>query len=73
VILPLELADMPDSVVWVPTNAPGYPVRERLAAGSGAVVRVSRAQVTEAAAATTTGPDATGPARNGAATASGGA
>ena len=47
-VLPLVLADMPDRVVWVPTNAPGYPVRERLAAGSGAIVRVSRAQVTEA-------------------------
>jgi NADH-quinone oxidoreductase subunit G len=52
--LPLVLADMPDEVVWVPTNAPGYPVRERLAAGAGAIVGVSRAQVTEAAPA----PDA---------------
>ena len=47
-VLPLVLADMPDSVVWVPSNAPGYPVRERLAAGSGIVVRVSRAPVTAA-------------------------
>ena len=46
-VLPLVLADMPDRVVWVPTNAPGHPVRERLAAGSGAIVGVSRAQVTE--------------------------
>ena len=53
-VLPLVLADMPDEVVWVPTNAPGYPVRERLAAGAGAIVGVSRAQVTEAAPA----PDA---------------
>ena len=53
-VLPLVLADMPDEVVWVPTNAPGYPVRERLAAGAGTIVGVARAQVTEAAPA----PDA---------------
>jgi NADH-quinone oxidoreductase subunit G len=71
-VLPLVLADMPDRVAWVPTNAPGYPVRERLAAGSGAVVRLSRAQVPEAVAGGAHGAAATG-AVTGATSASGGA
>ncbi|MEV4626601.1 NADH-quinone oxidoreductase subunit G [Micromonospora sp. NPDC049523] len=39
--LPLEITDMPDGVVWLPTNSPGSTVRRSLGATSGAVVRLS--------------------------------
>ncbi|GAB3948163.1 hypothetical protein GCM10027614_44710 [Micromonospora vulcania] len=39
--LPAELTEMPDGVVWVPTNSPGSTVRRSLGATSGAVVRIS--------------------------------
>ena len=35
---PVEVTPMPDRVVWVPTNAPGLPVRAALGVGTGAVV-----------------------------------
>src|SRR5512135_242596 len=41
VTLPLVLVDLPDRVVWVPTNAAGAPVRRAFAAGAGAVVRIA--------------------------------
>jgi NADH-quinone oxidoreductase subunit G len=41
VALPLVIADLPDRVVWVPTNSPGAKVR-RLAVPAGAVVRIAR-------------------------------
>lgn len=41
VTLPLVFADLPDRVVWVPTNAAGAPVRGALAARSGVVVRIA--------------------------------
>jgi NADH-quinone oxidoreductase subunit G len=41
VALPLVIADLPDRVVWVPTNSPGAPVR-RLAVPAGSVVRIAR-------------------------------
>jgi NADH-quinone oxidoreductase subunit G len=40
--LPAALTDMPDGVVWVPTNAPGVTVRRTLGVTSGAVVTVTR-------------------------------
>ncbi|MDQ1688293.1 MAG: NADH-quinone oxidoreductase subunit [Frankiaceae bacterium] len=40
--LPLLLADLPDRVVWVPTQSEGAGVRAQLAAANGSVVRVSR-------------------------------
>jgi NADH-quinone oxidoreductase subunit G len=40
VTLPVEIADLPDRVVWLPTNSTGSSVRRALAAGSGAVVRL---------------------------------
>ena len=43
VTLPVEIAEMPDRVVWVPTNSAGSEVRRHLAAGSGAVVRLAAA------------------------------
>jgi NADH-quinone oxidoreductase subunit G len=39
--LPVELAEMPDDVVWLPTNSPGSTVRRSLGATSGAIVRLS--------------------------------
>ncbi len=41
VTLPLGIADLPDRVVWLPTNSPGSAVRVDLAADTGAVVRIS--------------------------------
>jgi NADH-quinone oxidoreductase subunit G len=40
--LPLEVTDMPDRVVWLPTNQSGFPVRSTLAADAGTVVTLSR-------------------------------
>ncbi|MGH8870065.1 MAG: molybdopterin-dependent oxidoreductase, partial [Actinomycetes bacterium] len=39
--LPLVLDDMPDRVVWLPTNSEGSQVRRTLGADSGTVVRIS--------------------------------
>lgn len=36
--LPVAITAMPDRVVWLPTNAPGYPVRSTLGVDAGAVV-----------------------------------
>jgi NADH-quinone oxidoreductase subunit G len=41
-VLPVVIDDLPDGVVWVPTNARGASVRVTLAAHSGAVVRLTR-------------------------------
>ncbi|GAA1882101.1 NADH-quinone oxidoreductase subunit G [Pseudonocardia ailaonensis] len=41
ITLPVELADLPDGVVWLPANSPGSTVRSTLGAGHGALVRVS--------------------------------
>ncbi|HEX4791022.1 MAG TPA: NADH-quinone oxidoreductase subunit G [Actinospica sp.] len=38
VTLPLELATLPDRVVWLPTNSPGSHVRATLSADTGAIV-----------------------------------
>jgi NADH-quinone oxidoreductase subunit G len=39
--LPAALTDLPDGVVWLPTNSPGSTVRRTLGVAAGAVVRVS--------------------------------
>jgi NADH-quinone oxidoreductase subunit G len=39
--LPLVVADLPDDVVWVPTRTPDAAIHRDLAAGPGAVVRLS--------------------------------
>ncbi|MDG4827990.1 NADH-quinone oxidoreductase subunit G [Solwaraspora sp. WMMD1047] len=39
--LPAEITDMPDDVVWLPTNSPGSTVRRSLGVTSGAVVRLA--------------------------------
>ncbi|GAB2929020.1 NADH-quinone oxidoreductase subunit G [Micromonospora polyrhachis] len=41
VTLPALITEMPDGVVWLPTNSPGSTVRRSLGAASGAVVRLS--------------------------------
>ncbi|MCV7194298.1 NADH-quinone oxidoreductase subunit G [Mycolicibacterium brumae] len=42
--LPLQLAEMPDAVAWLPLNSPGANVAERLGVGPGAVVRIEGGQ-----------------------------
>jgi NADH-quinone oxidoreductase subunit G len=39
--LPAELTEMPDGVVWLPTNSPGSTVRRSLGVTSGAVVQLT--------------------------------
>ncbi|MFC7549101.1 NADH-quinone oxidoreductase subunit G [Plantactinospora sp. GCM10030261] len=41
VTLPVALTEMPDGVVWLPTNSPGSTVRRALGVPAGAVVRLS--------------------------------
>ena len=41
-------ADMPDTVVWLPTNSPGSAVRRTLGVLAGATVRIGRAETTSA-------------------------
>ncbi len=43
ITLPVAVTEMPDGVVWLPTNSPGSTVRRSLGATAGAVVRVSAA------------------------------
>jgi NADH-quinone oxidoreductase subunit G len=43
VAAPVVVTEMPDGVVWLPTNAAGTPVRSALGAGHGAVVRLAKA------------------------------
>ncbi|MEN3610932.1 NADH-quinone oxidoreductase subunit G [Plantactinospora sp. ZYX-F-223] len=48
--LPAAITDLPDDVVWLPTNSPGASVRRSLGATSGAVVRLSAGPATPVAA-----------------------
>ncbi|MFC4001677.1 NADH-quinone oxidoreductase subunit G [Prauserella oleivorans] len=41
VTLPVEVADLPDGVVWLPANSPGSKLRATLGAGHGAVVSIA--------------------------------
>jgi NADH-quinone oxidoreductase subunit G len=43
IVLPLEVTEMPDRVVWVPQNSPGCRVHLDLGAGAGTVVTVAAA------------------------------
>ncbi|MGZ4595358.1 MAG: NADH-quinone oxidoreductase subunit G [Actinomycetes bacterium] len=43
VSVPVVVTDMPDGVVWLPTNSQGCAVRRDLAADSGSIVRLSAA------------------------------
>ena len=40
ITLPLSTTDMPEDVVWLPTNAPGRGIHRHLGAGSGDVVTI---------------------------------
>jgi len=40
--LPVAITDMPEGVVWLPTNAVGAPLRRLLVAGAGSLVTVAR-------------------------------
>jgi NADH-quinone oxidoreductase subunit G len=42
IVAPVSIAAMPDAVVWLPTNARGYPVRAELGAVAGDTVRLTR-------------------------------
>jgi NADH-quinone oxidoreductase subunit G len=44
ITVPVEIADMPDRVVWLPTNSAGSAVRQVLAAGHGSEVTVRSAE-----------------------------
>jgi NADH-quinone oxidoreductase subunit G len=41
ITLAAAVTDLPDSVVWLPTNSPGATVRRTLGVPSGAIVRLS--------------------------------
>ncbi len=41
ITLPLVITDLPDGVVWLPTNSPGSHVRPALAVDAGAVVKIA--------------------------------
>jgi NADH-quinone oxidoreductase subunit G len=43
IVLPLEVTEMPDRVVWVPQNSPGCRVHLDLGTGAGTVVTVAAA------------------------------
>ncbi|HEY2641349.1 MAG TPA: NADH-quinone oxidoreductase subunit G [Streptosporangiaceae bacterium] len=42
--VPVEIADMPDRVVWLPANSPGSAVRRQLGAGHGTLVSLRSAE-----------------------------
>jgi NADH-quinone oxidoreductase subunit G len=44
ITVPAEIADMPDRVVWLPTNSAGCAVRAQLAVGHGSLVTVRSAR-----------------------------
>jgi NADH-quinone oxidoreductase subunit G len=49
ITLPLAVDELPDRVVWLPTNSPGSHVRATLAADTGAMVSIARAEVSGSA------------------------
>jgi NADH-quinone oxidoreductase subunit G len=52
ITLPLEVTDMPDRVVWVPTHSPGSHLNRSLAVSTGAVVAIAAAEAAPATSAT---------------------
>ncbi|MDI5937479.1 hypothetical protein QLR68_04565, partial [Micromonospora sp. DH15] len=58
--LAAAITEMPDGVVWLPTNSPGSTVRRGLGATSGTVVRISAATATGPAPAGEVAADAAG-------------
>ena len=43
ITLPVAIADLPDRVVWLPTNSPGATVRRTLGVTAGALVDITAA------------------------------
>jgi NADH-quinone oxidoreductase subunit G len=52
ITLPLEVTDMPDRVVWVPTHSPGSHLNRSLAVSTGAVVAIAAAEAAPTTSAT---------------------
>jgi len=44
ITVPAQIADMPDRVVWLPSNSAGCAVRSELGAGHGTLVTVRSAE-----------------------------
>ena len=44
ITVPVQIADMPDRVVWLPSNSAGCAVRSQLGAGHGTPVTVRSAE-----------------------------
>ncbi len=49
ITLPAALTELPDGVVWLPTNSPGATVRRTLGVPAGAIVKITAAAQREAA------------------------
>lgn len=45
VTLPLSVTEMPDRVVWLPTNSPGSAIHRQLGVAAGALVSITRASI----------------------------
>ena len=45
ILLPLQITDLPDRVVWLPTNSPGSHVRGTLSADTGSIVGLASTAV----------------------------
>lgn len=45
VTLPLSVTEMPDRVVWLPTNSPGAAIHRQLGVAAGALVSITRASI----------------------------
>ncbi|OBB96831.1 NADH-quinone oxidoreductase subunit G [Mycolicibacterium peregrinum] len=45
VTLPLSVTEMPDRVVWLPTNSPGSAIHRQLGVTAGALVSITRASI----------------------------
>jgi len=58
IVLPVVIDDLPDNVVWAPTNARGASLHAAIGAGSGAVVRLTRSDAPPVAGLEPSGGDA---------------
>jgi NADH-quinone oxidoreductase subunit G len=65
ITLPLEIADLPDRVVWLPTNSAGSALRDQLGVDTGTVVTVAAAPDEAGTPAETGVPAGTGTAPEG--------
>ena len=60
ITLPVAVTDMPDHVVWLPTNSTGSAVRSTLGAESGAIVQIAPEGTTRVRPGTATGAELPG-------------